>query len=123
MKKTRLIAVLITVVLAFSCVAAVSARSPMVRWRYGDASADNKITTTDARLILKCCLEEDPNIYATRVDVNWDGEVTTLDARIVLQAVAGIRNYSCVGVYQEWVYPVDADYYLKEPKLTWGTIR
>lgn len=117
MKTTRLLAIVITLSIAFSCVATAFARSPMVRERYGDINNDDVINSTDARWLLQYCAGmEDDMFPRLRADVNADDKVNTTDARIILKVIAGIPTISCVGQLLEWEYLPD-DVVLKKPIL------
>lgn len=118
MKTTiRLIAIVITLIVAFSCVSTASALSQMVRERYGDVNNDDEINTTDARWLLQYCAGmEDDMFPRLRADVNADDKVNTTDARIILKVIAGIPTISCVGQLLEWEYLPDR-VVLKKPIL------
>lgn len=87
---TRFIAIVITLIVAFSCFATASASTFSER-RYGDVNDDGKVTTTDAHRVLRYCAglegEEFASFYA---DVNASKTVTTADVRLILMVAAGI---------------------------------
>ncbi len=61
---------------------------------FGDINDDNRVTTSDARALLRIASKLDP-VTETSVpfgDMNFDGKITTTDARILLRSVAGLQD-------------------------------
>lgn len=58
----------------------------------GDVNFDNKVTASDARLILRCAagFEKFSSEQKTRGDLNSDGKITAADARLALRIAAGL---------------------------------
>ena len=121
-KRVRLLAFLLVLLLFCSSTFSVSSMALIIPGRHGDADGDWHITTTDARMVLQYCVGK-TSLRTDTNDVDGDGELTTTDARLILQAAVGKRNYSAVGEWHTWVYPEEREFYLKTPKMSWGTIR
>ena len=93
-------------------------------YKMGDVDLDGRISSLDARLILRCAegLEDlndnqfkladmNQDGYVTAVkkllrDINGDGEITAADARLVLRAAAGLEE---LDEYQKLLADVDED--------------
>ena len=60
----------------------------------GDLNGDKKITTMDARMVLRYVANiiSFDNVQFSNADVNGDGKVTSIDARWILQLAAGMRT-------------------------------
>lgn len=60
----------------------------------GDANADGKVTSFDARITLRVAagVEDESAINFINADVNSDGKITSSDARFILRKSAGIEN-------------------------------
>lgn len=67
-----------------------------VTYYYGDADLDGKITSADARLVLRCAvgLDQVSGVPQILSDADGDGKITSADARIVLRAAVGLEVIS-----------------------------
>ena len=99
--------------LLLTCGMGAFASCPPVLRQYGDLDWDGHITATDARLVLQAAVGKlDGTVFAQRLylaDVDGDDKITATDARLVLQAALFKRNYSCVGVDEDFRIIVDGD--------------
>ena len=62
---------------------------------FGDVNDDDRVTTSDARALLRIASRLDP-ISETAIqfgDMNDDGKITTSDARTLLRCVAGLEDF------------------------------
>lgn len=68
------------------------------RSRLGDVNGDNKVTTSDARLILRYSLrlENLEEEYVQYGDIDGDGKVTVTDARIALRLAIRLEKQDCI---------------------------
>lgn len=63
----------------------------------GDADLDGSITSSDARLILRCSVDLEPDLTEKQLaasDCDGDTEITSSDARLALRASVGLETIS-----------------------------
>lgn len=90
--KKSLIVLMAALVLLTAAPVAVGTSAEEALLKLGDVDQNNKINTSDARLVLQFAAEIiglDP-LAQTLADVNADGYTNTTDARYILQYAAGI---------------------------------
>ncbi len=79
---------------------AENATEPMLfdESRAGDADCDGKVTSADARLILRCSvgLDEAGEEILLYGDLDRDGTLTADDARITLRVAVGLDSIKCI---------------------------
>lgn len=91
----KLISLTLATIFAMMCLfVSVSAEGNVL----GDANGDGKVTTTDARMVLRCSTRLDPmdTILKELCDLNGDDKITTADARLILRVATRLDNAECL---------------------------
>lgn len=90
--KNRIVSVLLTLALLLAFVPALTASATV--YALGDVNADGKVTSADARLVLRVAakLEHFNEIRAKAADVNRSGKVNSSDARTTLRVAAKLEK-------------------------------
>ena len=102
-----LLALLLSVSIIFSCIPVAFAEEALTdssdtvsfdESRMGDTDGDGRVTSADARLVLRCsvALEEAEEDFLPYGDFDKDGILSSEDARITLRVAVALDSVSCI---------------------------